>query len=76
MYIVFCIALPIKGKPPPSIVPSTPNLTLFINSAAAFFLPVKPFVLLGVTIKPKSLPGSDARKSVAPKTVAPSKALL
>ena len=46
-----CIALPISGKPAPIKVPSSPNLSLFLNSTAAFFLPVNPFVDSGSTKK-------------------------
>jgi hypothetical protein len=66
-----CIPLPIRGKPKPTIAPSCPYLILFLNSAAALFLPVRPDVLSGSKNK-DFLPGSDAKKSVAPTTVAPS----
>ena len=69
-----CIPLPTRGKPPPTNVPSCPYFILFLNVAAAFFLPVKPSVDSG-SKKKDSLPGSDAIKSVAPTIVAPSTAL-
>ena len=69
-----CNAFPTIGKPAPINVPSAPYLILFLNSAAALFLPVKPFVSSGSKNK-DSLPGSDTKKSVAPTTVIPSMAL-
>ena len=71
---ISCIPLPTRGKPPPTSVPSCPYFILFLNVAAAFFLPVKPSVDSG-SKKKDSLPGSDAIKSVAPTIVAPSTAL-
>ena len=66
-----CVALPTNGKPPPTVIPSIPYLILFLNSAPAFSLPLKPFVSSGLKNK-DSLPGSDAKKSVAPTIAAPS----
>ena len=66
-----CVALPINGKPPPTVIPSIPYLILFLNSAPAFSLPLKLFVSSGLKNK-DSLPGSDAKKSVAPTIAAPS----
>ena len=69
-----CKPLPTRGKPPPINTPSCPYFILFLNSAAAFSLPLKFFVDSG-SKKKDCLPGSDARKSVAPTTVAPSNIL-
>ena len=69
------VNLPTIGKPPPTIAPSAPYLILFLNSAAAFFLPVKPSVFSGFTNK-ESLPGSDAKKSVTPINAKPSADLV
>jgi hypothetical protein len=52
-------------------VPSRPYLILFLNSAPALSLPVKPSVFSG-SKKKEGLSGSDARKSVTPTIVAPS----
>ena len=58
------------------VAPSAPNRTLFLNTAPAFFLPVKPSVDSGVNNKGSTLLHSlDAIKSVAPTIVAPSTTL-
>jgi hypothetical protein len=70
-FVVSCAAFPIKGKPPPIIVPSAAYLSLFLSVAAAFFLPFNPLVSSS-SKNNASLPGSDAKKSVTPTTVKPS----
>ena len=69
-----CAPLPKRGKPKPTNAPSCPYFILFLNDAAALSLPVNPCVDSG-SKKKDFLPGSDARKSTAPTTVAPSIAL-
>ena len=73
MYVC-CIAFPPIGNKPPTIVPSAPYLSLFLNIATAFFLPDKPDVSVGLAKSnkvPSSLWSGDATKSVTPTTVAP-----
>ena len=41
------VNFPTIGKPPPTIAPSAPYLILFLNSAAAFSLPLKFSVFSG-----------------------------
>ena len=44
-----CAPLPTIGNKPPTIAPSIPNFILFLNSAAAFFLPFNLLVSSGLT---------------------------
>ena len=70
---IFARGLPSIGKPAPIIVPSAPNLNLFLNLASAKSLPSKPSSLsFSKTNGPSSFIclAPEVIKSVAPKAVA------